>query len=77
MNKDLLYSEEEQKKIIAKSIDKTKCGWYYVINPKEIRNKQKGLLTRKGILKIEYHIFYKMYFYYKFSIRLRIEKYRI
>lgn len=60
-------------KINCKSIDKIKAEWYYIINPKEIQNKQKEFLTRKGILKIEYHIFYKMYFYYKFSIRLRIE----
>ena len=37
-------------KIIAKSIDKTKRGCYYVINPKEIQNKQKRLPDEKGNL---------------------------
>ena len=58
------------KKRIEQEIKKT-------IETKKSKINKKEFLTRKGILKIEYHIFYKMYFYYKFSIRLRIEKYRI
>ena len=37
-------------KNVRKSIDKIKVEWYYIINPKEIQNKQKRIPDEKGNL---------------------------